>query len=671
MSMKKWVVAEHDKELAKHLAVECGTDPIVALIASARGYSDEMALEQFLSDEPVFTDPWEMTDIFLAAQILNTAVADGKKIAVFGDYDCDGVTATALMYNYLVSKGADCIYYIPNRFNEGYGMNCEAVKRLAEQGVDLIVTVDNGIVCNKEVELAHECGMQVIVTDHHLPAELLPDADAVVNPHRADCLCEFKSICGAQVAFRLICVCEDKEPEELIPYFADLLALAVMADIMPLTLENRSIVKCGIEKLRTAPLKGLSALMNVAGLSQDSIDASKIAFGLCPRINAAGRMGSADRAVELLCTDNVMTALSLANEIDAENQHRQQEEKHILKEAVELIEAENYKHHRVIVVQGEDWHHGVVGIVASRLVERYGRPVILLSSDGEIASGSGRSIEGFSLYNAICSCREQLIKFGGHDQAAGITLSVDDVENFRNQINAFASNFDFVHPVLNLDCKLNPAALSLDLVESLKLLEPYGAGNRNPVFGIYGATLARTTPLSGGKHLRLLFTKGQNSFQALLFGVSAEVFCFKEGDVLDLAVTVEGNSYKGNTSVSVMIKALRMNGTDDDRLFEEMAVFDDWLAGYETDIEKITPTREEIGQVYRYICEQSVLWDRVTYVFLNKLGYGKTTVSIMVLEELGLVACDKNNILKGQKTAEKTNLLNSPTYKKLTEGSGI
>ena len=669
MSMKKWQVAEYDKQLAKELAEECGTDPMVALIASARGYCDEVSLEQFLSDEPVFTDPWEMTDISLAAEILNDAIEKGEKIAVYGDYDCDGVTATAIMYSYLKSRGAECIYYIPDRFGEGYGMNCDAVSKLAAEGVKLIVTVDNGIVCSREIDLAHSLGVRVIVTDHHLPAEALPEADAVVDPHRKDCLCEFKSICGAQVAFRLICVCEDKEPEELIPYFADLLALAVVADIMPLTLENRSIVKCGIHKLRYSASKGLSALMNVAGIGQDSIDATKIAFGLCPRINAAGRMGNAARAVELLCTDNVMTALSLANEIDAENQSRQQIEKNIYREAVELIEAQGLKYDRVIVVVGGNWHHGIVGIVASKIVERYGKPAILVSSDGEVATGSGRSIEGFSLYNAIDYCRDLMIKFGGHEQAAGITVATESIDEFRSRINEYANHFDMVAPVLTLDCKLNPSALSLDLVESLKQLEPYGAGNRTPIFGIFGVTLVRITPIGSGKHLRLLFTKGNNSFQCLLFGVTPDAFCFKESDILDLAVTVEENTYKGNTSLTVMVKALRISGVDDERLFSEIEAFDDYFAGLDTDFDIITPTREEVGRVYKFICEAQVLRDRVVYLFLNELGYGKTNVAIETLIELGLVVSDKG-LLRAVKTTERTNLMNSPIYQRLTERSG-
>ena len=666
MAFKKWCVADFDKQLAKELAAECDVDPIVALIASSRGYDDPMELEQFLSDDPVFSDPRECADIEKAADIVNDAIENGEKIAVFGDFDCDGVTATALLINFLRAEGADCIYYIPDRFTEGYGMNCDAVKKLAEEGVKLIITVDNGIVCFEEIALAKKLGMRVVVTDHHLPQETLPDADAIVNPHRKDCSSAFKAVCGAEVVFRLLCVMEGREPEELLPYFADILSVAVIADIMPLTLENRSIVKYGVEKLKTAPLTGLSALLSVAGVSQDSVNASKIAFALSPRINAAGRMGSAARAVELLCTDNMMTALSIANEIDADNSTRQQIEKKIFSEAVQIIEKEKLMYDRVIVVKGENWHHGVIGIVASRITERYGCPSILFSSDGEFAHGSGRSIEGFSLYDAIDSCREMMLKFGGHEQAAGITIKSDDVEDFRLRINSYARTKDYIPPALTLDCKLNPSALSLDLAFALQVLEPFGSGNKTPVFGVFGVRLERITPISSGKHLRLLFCKGNNSFQCLLFGITPENFCFEVGDILDVAVTVEPNLYKGEYSVSVLLKAIRMSETDDDKLFLDFKTYNDYLAGETVDYKLIFPEREDVGEVFRKISEKPILIERIKYIFINKIGYAKTCVAITVLEELGLIA-NKNGVLSAVKGAPKTSLLNSPTYKSLTE----
>ncbi len=669
MGFKKWVVSEFDKTLAKELAVECDVDPIVALIASSRGYNDPMDLEQFLSDEPVFSNPMHTADIILAAEIVNAAIDDGVKIAVYGDYDCDGVVGTALLYSYLKSRNADCIYYIPNRFSEGYGMNKTAIEKLHNEGVKLILTVDNGISAIEEIKLAKNLDMDVVVTDHHLPGEALPEADAVVDPHRADCRSDFKDICGTQVAFRLICVMENKEPEELLPAFADLLSIAVMGDIMPLTLENRSIVKWGVKKLKTAPLTGLAALISVAGLEQRSITSQRIAYGICPRINAAGRMGDANRAVELLISENMLTALGIANEIDAENSLRQQTEKEILHQAIEEVENKGYKNHRVIVCEGKNWHQGIVGIVAAKLTEKYGKPTVLITVDSEgNAHGSGRSIEGFSLFNAISSCKEHLEKFGGHSQAAGVSLREEKIEDFRNAINEYALNLEYTPPILHIDCGLKPSALTVDLAASLKTLEPFGTANSVPVFGLWGVTLERITPIGSGKHLRLIFTKENNTFSALLFGVTADSFCFEVGDVLDLAVNVEENIYKGEVGIAVQIKAIRMNGTNDTELFGSLSLFEKALVQREGDFNEICPTREEVGTVYKYILRKSISEDRVKYYFINSLNIGKTLASIKILEELGLVFKNEKGFINGIKTDKKTNLELSYTYNLLRKG---
>ncbi|MEE0897974.1 MAG: single-stranded-DNA-specific exonuclease RecJ [Acutalibacteraceae bacterium] len=671
MGFKKWAVADYDKELAKELAAECDVDPIVALIASSRGYDNPTDLEQFLSDEPVFSDPRHTADIIIAAEIVNAAIEDGVKIAVYGDYDCDGVTATALLYNYLTSRNADCIYYIPDRFNEGYGMNEEAVKKLYSEGVKLIITVDNGISAIKEIQLAKSLGMDVVVTDHHLPGDVLPNADAVVDPHRKDCPSAFKEICGAQVAFRLICVMENKEPEELLPYFADILSLAVVGDIMPLTAENRSIVKYGVEKLKTAPVTGLSALMSVAGLDKKSLDATKIAFGLTPRINASGRMGDAKRAVELLVSQNMMSALGIANEIDSDNSIRQQTEKKILAEVLNQIEEKGYENQRVIVCSGYDWHAGVIGIVAARVAERYSKPAIMITVDNEgSAHGSGRGVEGFSLYDAINHCKDLLTKFGGHEQAAGISLKGENIDIFREKINNYADDLEYTAPTLHIDCRLNPTALTVDLATAIKSLEPFGTKNPPPVFGLWGVTLTRITPIGGGKHLRMLFTKGNNTFSALLFGVSPDTFCFDEGDVLDLAVSVQENEFKGEIGVSVIIRAMRINGTDDDKLFRELFLWEDYLSEKDEDYTSIAPNRQEIGLIYKYVCQNNQLTDKVKYHFINSLGIGKTLASTKILEELGLLR-KENDMLIGIKTGEKTELEKSITYLKLQKGGNI
>ena len=670
MGMKKWQIAGFNKMLAKELAVECDIDPIVALIASARGYTDPASLEEFLSDEPCFDDPRNLVDIEKAADIINSYIENGSRIAVYGDYDCDGITSTVLMFSYLKSRGADCVYYIPDRFDEGYGMNTGAVEKLAGEGIKLLITVDNGIACHNEIKRAKELGMSVVVTDHHLPKETLPQADAVVDPHRVDCRSEFKEICGAEVAFKLICVLEEREPEELLPYYSDLLSVALTADVMPLIYENRAIVKYGIEKLKRSPLTGFSALMSVAAIQRDNISAGRIAFGIAPRINAAGRMGSAARAVELLLSDNMLNALGIANEIDDDNSERQRIEKEIFAEASAEIEKKGYFYDRVIVVDGEGWHNGVLGIVASRITERYGCPSIVISRNGDAASGSGRSIEGFSLYDAINAASDTLSKFGGHELAAGISLSSDNIPAFREKINEYASGCDFVPPVLKLDCKLNPSGLTVELAEALKELEPFGQGNPSPLFGVFGVKLERINPIGGGKHLRLIFSKGDNSFQALLFGVTAEQFCFECGDLLDLAVTVSSDIYNGETRLSVQVKALRMNGTDDVRLFGEISCFNDYMAGRQVDAEQLLPSREETGSVYRLIASKPVTGERIKYLTLNTVGYAKCEISLMVLSELGLIQKDGAGFYKITGAGRRTELANSAVYRNLLERSG-
>lgn len=666
--MKKWTVAKYDRESAKILADECDTDPIIALIAASRGYDEPGELEQFLCDEPIFSNPFLFADIEKAAGILNQSVKKGEKIAVFGDYDCDGITATALMYKYLVSRGADCIYYIPDRFSEGYGMNTVAVEQLKQKGVDLIITVDNGIACKREIDLAKTLGMKVIVTDHHLPGDILPDADAVVDPHRNDCPSEFKEICGAQVAFALICVAENREPEELLPYFADLLSVAVLADVMPLKYENRYTVKCGIEKIKTSPNIGISAILNVAGLNKNEINSAGLSFGICPRINATGRMGSASTAVDLLLSDNIKTALEIAGEVDSLNSLRQKTEKEVFLQAEKKIEQNGYSHRKVIVVEGENWHLGVVGIVASSIAEKYGRPAIVISVDGEEASGSGRSIEGFSIFEALKNCSDLLSRFGGHTLAAGIGIKTCDIVDFREKINEYAGSVPAVVPELKLDCRLNPAAITTALTDNLKLLEPFGNENPVPIFGLYGVTLERITPIGKGKHLRLTFSKSGVSFSGLLFGISADKFCFEEGDLLDLAVNLDENIYNGEKSVTVKVKGIRMSGTDDDTVFLQIADYDLFLSGGEYDPKNLFPAREEIGEIYKYIAAKPRLKDRIKYRYLNSIGYAKTETAINILTELNLIVFE-NGLLKKSDQKEKKDLNNSKTYSVLKKGA--
>lgn len=665
MSVKKWVVGTPDREKAKILAEECNIDPFAALIAVGRGIDNEGELELMMSEEPVLCDPLELADIKFAADYINAEIEKGTKIAIFGDYDCDGVVATSILYDYLVSRNADVVAYIPDRVDEGYGMNCSAIDKLAAKGVGLIVTVDNGISCENEIEYANSLGIKTVVTDHHLPPENLPDAVAVVDPHREDCPSSFKEICGAEVTFKLVCVLDDKEPEQMLYRYADLLAVATIGDVMPLVNENRSIVKAGIRKIRSASNIGISAILNMAGVDKNNIDAGKISFGIVPRINAAGRMGSAYRAFELLISNNAMDALKIAGPIDDDNVRRQQIEKDILKQAIKIIEDFGYQHNRVIVVAGENWHFGVLGIVASRICERYGKPTLVLSCENGIAHGSGRSFAGFHLYDAINACSDILLKYGGHDLAAGVSVAIDKIDDFRQKINEYATMQDKAVPTLNIDFRLNPAGMSVDMAYAIKSLEPFGLGNPLPVFGIFEATLEKITAIGGGKHLKLLCRKNGNAFQSLLFGVSPEQFCFVVGDTIDLAVTLDINVFQGQSNLSVLVKAIKLSSVNQDEYFESKQQFDDFVSGYETDFSKIFPTRLEVGEVYKNIAAKPISVERLENIDTN-IGYAKTKIAIKTLCELGLVSVN-NGILVSHTANQKNDLMNSVTYKKLYE----
>ena len=668
MRFKRWIVDAPLKSLAAVLSEECDVDPFVALIAAGRGYTEPELLEEFLADEPILSDPYELTDIEKAAEIINDSVFSEEKITVFGDYDVDGVTATALMYSYLKSRGARVSYYIPDREKEGYGINITAIDKLKAEGVELIVTVDNGIAAASEIEYAKRLGIKVVVTDHHLPQGELPAADAVVDPHRADDYSEFKDICGAFVAFKVVCAVEGRTPEEMLYDYGDLVALGTVADIMPLVNENRAIVREGVNLITNGSRRGLTALLRAAGIDEDNLTASRLAFGIAPRLNAAGRIGDASRAAELLLTDDDEVAEGLASVLNNENIRRQSLEKQILTEAVEIVEKKGYKHNRVIVVSGENWHGGVLGIVASRLCEKYARPAIVLSSQEGIANGSARSIKGFSIYEALKDCSYMLTKFGGHEMAAGLTLYADSIDSFRNAVNEYAARFSKLLPELRLDCKLNPAALSVDLAETIRVFEPFGVGNPTVLFGIFDLNLDRISPVGQGKHLRLTFSKGDTTFSAMLFGTTQAEFEYSVGDKVDIAVNVDTNNFNGNLSLTVMVKEMRLSGVNEEKLINELSLYESFKSGNFLDYSEIIPTREDVAVIYKQLLNQGYSLDRLVTMNLNTIGYAKTLISAEALCELKICSVfdmDKVKAIRVTNSAVKTNLLDAKILKRL------
>lgn len=639
MGFKKWIIPEINKQIATELAEECNIEPFLALMAYSRGYTDPFSVDEFLSRDMLDLDPLTFPDMEKAAARIDKAVATGEKIVIYGDYDCDGVTATALLYTFLKTLDANVEYYIPSR-HEGYGMNITAVERLADDGVKLIITVDNGISAIDEINKANELGMEVVVTDHHLPKDNLPSAVAVVDPHRKDCIMDFKDFAGVGVAFALAVAVSGKSPEVMLQQYADLVALGTVADVMPLKCENRSMVWVGVKKINKAPCTGLKALMAASGAKFGEISSGTLAFTAAPRINAAGRLGDAARAVKLLTEQSYAAAMEIAAELDDENKRRQKIEQDIAEAASKLVLKNKLYNNRVIVVAGDGWHEGVLGIAAARIAERFERPTILLSRDNpkEDYKGSARTVGEFSIFNAINACSELLIKFGGHDKAAGLTIASKKLNDFCNMINDWALNVELPVPTINIDCRLNPAAAVPDLVYTLKPLEPFGTNNPKPVFALLGMSLVSVNSIGNGKHIRLIAVKNNTTVAMVMFGKSKDAFPFRQGDVLDFAVTLELKEYQGEEQLSIFVKDVRPHGINDDEKIKDMELYDAYAGDRLTNEQAKTLCfdRNELALVYRAIKSGADTLCKLK-IWVSDISDAKISVMVEVMEELGLI----------------------------------
>ncbi len=652
MSRKKWVVSSLDKELASDIAEEYGIDPFAALLLVARGITDESEIAEFFSESTSLISPFEIKDMDKAVERISHAMDEGEKIAVYGDYDADGVTSTALMYRFFEMNGCDVITYIPDRNSEGYGLNKEAIKKLREQGAELIITVDNGISAFEEAEYIYELGMELVITDHHKAGERIPRAEAVVDPHRKDCPCPYKLWAGVGVAFKVVCALSGAEDEEMLSMFSDLVTIGTIGDIVPLTGENRTIVKHGLRCLNSETCMGVSALKKQAGVDGKTMNATSVAFSLVPRINSIGRMAHASKALELLLGEDEREVSFIVDTVDKSNNDRQEIEKKITAEAEEQIKRNpDMLCERVLVFSGKNWHGGVIGIVASRLVGKYGKPCIVITDDGNEAKGSGRSIEGFSLYDAISSAKELLTHYGGHVLAAGFGMKSENLPAFKKAIADYAKTVEMPFPVTELDCRLKPEFISADILSVISALEPFGAGNPQPMFGLFGVTLSSVQSIGSGKHLRLNFRKGNASFSALYFGVTEKEFPYAPGDSLDLAVRLERNEYMGQVRVSIYIRDVRMSGTDDEKYLKSVRLYEkmrrkERLSPKEAAF--ILPTRQTVADVYRYIRSVGV-WKYDSDVLCYRLGGdGSNACSVLtavdVLSELGILKKEDGEI---------------------------
>lgn len=673
MILRKWEVRPLDKERAAAFAQTYGVPFFLAMLMNIRGLDDAVHLREFLGEGEPLSDPFLLKDMDKAVARITRAVDNMEKIAVYGDYDADGVTSTAMLYSYLETRGADVIFYIPQREGEGYGMNIGAVEYLKEQGVSLIVTVDNGISSVQEVARANELGIDVVVTDHHRPQEILPDAVAVVDAYRPDDTSPYKHFSGVGIAFKLLMALEDGagDVEDLLEAYSDLAAIGTIGDIVPLTGENRTLIRAGLERLSQSDRPGVQALLENAGIAGKALTSTNVAFTLVPRINATGRMGAPERAVRLLISGYEEEAEVLSEEICADNEERRRVEAEIAEAAFADIGAKGYMKDRVVVVDGENWHHGVIGIVASRVTERCGKPCMIISRGETEAKGSGRSIEGFSLFEAICACGDLLIKFGGHPMAAGITLKPENIEAFRKRINRYAAEHFPQMPTqtVTLDCKLNPAALSVSMAQSLTQLEPFGNGNPQPVFGLFNMELSNVTPVGGGGHLRLTLEKNGAVITAMRFNTKPEELPYHIGDKIDLAVQLEAREFRGQPSLTVIVRDMKFAAFNTEKNIASLASFEKWQRGEVLSAEdknRLYPDRACLAAIYRALrTVNGKETDQVRFVsqFGKDMTLGLFKTALLVFEERGLVhseIADDTFTATLIETSGKTDITRSP-----------
>ena len=562
MKFKKWIIGsprEQDVDLLR----SAGYSYLLSTVLAARGVSSvEDAAELLDRERQLTTSPMRMRDMDKAVARIQRAISDGEIIAVFGDYDVDGITSTVLLLDYLKSCGVHCLRYIPRRIEDGYGLSCDAIQALYDQGATLMITVDCGITGNEEIDFANSLGMDVVVTDHHECKEKLPNAVAVVDPHRPDCPYPFKHLAGVGVALKLVLALGGENREDaLFARYCTLAAIGTIADVMRMEGENRTIVSCGLEALSHTDFVGVHALLKEAGLLGKPITSIQIGFVLSPRINAAGRMGAADLAADLLETDDPAHAELLARQLCDLNRERQAVEQAICADAIRQISKLRSEERSALVLSSEDWHQGVVGIVASRLCEKYSCPSFMIHLKDGTGKGSCRSYGGFNLFAALESCSDLLDGYGGHELAAGFTIPEGNIDAFRTRMNRYvrsASGGELPVSSLEIDAAITcPGEVTLAEVEQLSLLEPYGAGNSRPAFALLGATVDSIQSVGQGKHLKLRLSKGTCRFDAIFFSVTEEECGVTTGSRVDVAFYLQANTFRGNTTLQLQLIDIR------------------------------------------------------------------------------------------------------------------
>lgn len=573
MGEKVWKLQNIDENEVTRLSRDAGISRLLAKVFVSRGIVDSEYVRDFLvPDIDKLYNPFLMDGMECAVDRILKAVESGEGILIFGDYDVDGVASTSILYGFLTGLGARIRYFVPDRMSEGYGLTMPSVERLKtlsdkwreafEFDLKLVITVDCGITSIEEVEFIKAHGIDIIVTDHHECKEILPKALSVLNPHKPGCPYPFKELSGAGVTLKLVHALGIKtgNPNAYRSYL-DLAALATVADVVPLLAENRIIVKNGIKAMEKTRNIGLGALIRVSGFYGKGLSASNLAFGIAPRINAAGRMGDAERGIRLLTEKSLPVAEALAKELDIENRTRQELENKIVEEAFEYAKEQvEVFNHKVLVISGFGWHHGIIGIVASKLLQTYNRPCIVISVEDGTGKGSGRSLECFNIFKALDYCSGLLTRYGGHEMAAGLTIEEEKINEFRILINQYAdqvlSDEDLI-PSIRIDAILERDDITRENIIELEKLEPFGAGNPMPVFGYMGPSLKSIRTLSDGKHLKLILWDGGLNVDAIGFNMGQAAGRLSVGDTVSVASSLNINKWNGFENIQLVLSDIR------------------------------------------------------------------------------------------------------------------
>ena len=644
-----WKVSQLEAGAVNAL-VGSGYAPLAAMVLASRGIGDDRQARAYLDCNAPLLDPFLMTDMDKAAGRVGLAMSRGEKIAVFGDYDVDGITATCLLTDFLRRHGADVVSYIPGRLEEGYGLNPIAIHQLHAEGVKLIVTVDCGITAMSEAELCKQLGIDLVITDHHECKQTLPAAIAVVDPHRCDGGYPHKNLSGVGVAFKLasaLCGSQETVLEE----YADMVCLGTVADVMPLQGENRVFVARGLESLAHTKRPGIAALMAECGCAPETVSASSIGFMLAPRINAAGRMGQIDLAVELFLTDDPDKAAEAARGLCELNRQRQAVESEIYRQAVSMLPMG--KPPEAIVLADESWHQGVVGIVASRIAEEYACPTFLICLDGEHGKASSRSHGGFNLFASLSALSPLLESYGGHELAAGFTISRANIPEFRRQICALAAQYytdDVPRTVLDVDCAVSPELLTLHNVDSLQMLEPCGNGCPKPVLMMKNLTIDRISMVGGGRHMRLRLCSGHTYLNAIYFSANPQTVSIQPGDLVDVAFTPQVNEFRGTRTVQMNVIDIRPSCNAE--CLPDAAPYRDMQRGNLTSGEAaaLLPDRKMLALVWRYLdaanpvqespmclCRKIVRWSG------KPLNLGQMLTCLDIFRDVGLLTVQRQH----------------------------